>query len=418
LALNTEVDRDIPPCLYGDSMRIGQILLNYINNAIKFTRRGSVSLRVHLLHMDDKQCQLRFEVSDTGIGLSQEQITRLFQSFEQADASTTRQFGGTGLGLAICKQLAGLMGGQVGVDSKEGEGSTFWASLPLAIAPTFILAGDAMTGGVAATMPDKLRGLNILLAEDNLLNQQIAKELLEEYGVRVSIANNGREAIEQLQNRQFSCVLMDVRMPEMDGIEATQCIRANPQTADTLIIAMTANARTEDRDECLQAGMNDFISKPVDPAQFFRVLLNWLEPAENRPIPLAEQEDKIAIKSGQTQLEVDVAVISRMVKNNPEKIVRFTRTFIDSTRSGVEGIQQAMNDQSMEQLAQLAHRFKSSTRSMGAARLSDLLERLEKEAQASNSPALRATVSDIAATWQRIEAELAEYIRTIESVDA
>jgi CheY-like chemotaxis protein len=268
----------------------------------------------------------------------------------------------------------------------------------------------------------RLRGLHILLAEDNLINQQIARELLEEHGIKVTVANNGHEAIEQLSDGHFDCVLMDVRMPEMDGIEATQLIRANPDTANTLVIAMTANARLEDREECQQAGMNDFISKPVDPAQFFRVLLKWLHPLakpEDVAVDLLPESKTNAQESIEpTGGEVNTAMIAAMVKNNPDKIVRFTRTFLSSTREGIGSIHQALAAQDIAQLIQSGHRFKASCHSMGASRLSALMAQLEDQAKAGDLASLETTVAAIDAAWQSIETELTDYIRRIEKAGA
>ena len=413
LSLNIDVDRDIPPFLSGDSMRIGQILLNYINNAIKFTVKGSVNLQAHLLERDEHNCLIRFEISDTGIGLSAEQISRLFQSFEQADASTTRKFGGTGLGLSISKQLAEMMGGNVGVDSEPGQGSTFWATVRVGIAPA-MNGQDNESTDAQAGQPLQLGGLRILLAEDNLLNQQIARELLEEHGVIVSVANNGREAINQLEGSRFDCVLMDVRMPEMDGLEATELIRANPDWREIPIIAMTANARTEDRRDCLAAGMNDFISKPVDPEQFFSILQKWLKPLSAHPSVAVNPAEKTEMPGtdaiASTDAEIDTRIIAGMVKNNPVKIVRFTQVFLDSTGPGMVNIQQALAAGDCEGLIQLGHRFKSSAKSMGALRFGALLAELETSAQAGDLEKAKSLVDEINASWQRVEAELKDFI--------
>ena len=419
LALNVTVDAEIPTDFYGDSMRIGQILLNFINNAIKFTDKGSVSLRILRLKTENEHCHIRFEVSDTGIGLTQEQMNRLFRSFEQADVSTTRKFGGTGLGLAICKQLAGLMGGHVGVDSRYGEGSTFWATLRLEMAPAGSTDSSDPMQGEAAFLPERLKGLHILVAEDNQINQQITRELLEEYGITVTIAENGREAIAQLADQPVDCILMDVRMPEMDGIEATRLIRANPDTAHMPIIAMTANARLEDRAECAQAGMNDFISKPVDPPQFFRVLLRCLNLQSNSTdwavnLP-AEPEINPEPANQSLTDEINTTVIAAMVKNNPEKIIRFVQTFLISTRPGIAGIQQAVAGGDMAHLTQTGHRFKASCHSMGATRLSELMKQLEAQAKAQDLRGIEDTVAKIELTWQRIEVQMATYITQLEN---
>lgn len=402
LSLLIEIDPEIPGQLCGDGIRISQILLNYVNNAVKFTEKGSVSLRARLLDKNENSCRIRFEVEDTGPGLSGEQMARLFQSFEQADLSVARKFGGSGLGLAISKQLAELMGGKVGVDSVLGQGSTFWAWVNVEIAAVDLAAPASPPVAGLETAPAGISGLRILLAEDNLLNQQIARELLEEYGVLIEVANNGREAIDWLQREHFDCVLMDMRMPEMDGVEATRRIRANPPWRAIPIIAMTANARTEDRNECLQAGMNDFISKPVEPAQFFRILLKWLHPAD--PAMAGE-----ALAQSAASEEVDIGVLASLARNDPRRMGRLCKIFLESTRTGIGQMFAAHGQGDLPALGQIGHRFKSSARSMGAGHLADLFGHLEAAAKAGESEP-GALCSEIAAVWQRIELQLTAFL--------
>ena len=279
LELAFDLDPALPPMLVGDPLRLGQVLINYTNNAIKFSERGRVEVRARMVDGGAQHCLVRFEVSDQGIGLSEAEIAKLFVSFQQADASTTREYGGTGLGLAICKELAGLMGGDVGVDSEPGVGSTFWFTARLGVPAGAALLdqlGDAAAGLLAQGDSPTLRAARILLVEDNTFNQQIAQELLEESGATVYLANNGVEALQILEQAGFDCVLMDLQMPQMDGLEATRRIRATPRLAALPVLAMTATATTEMRMRCLDAGMNDFISKPIRPALMCQTIAAWL----------------------------------------------------------------------------------------------------------------------------------------------
>ncbi len=418
LELIFSIAPDVPPTLVGDSLRVGQILINYANNAVKYTEQGEVVIAARLKERTDHDVLLHFSVSDTGIGLTDEQISRLFQSFSQADSSTTRRFGGTGLGLAISKNLAGLMGGEVGVTSVPGSGSTFWftvrlgiSALPrrvllpkadlrgrkalvvddniharavlrgmlegmtfkvndvasgaealralqsadangepfdvvyldwrmpemdgmetaryiqaLGLAPEPVLlmvsahgreemiheAGSlGLTGvlvkpvspsvlfdttmqalgesrfesrfgglGTAAGMEQlaEVRGARILLAEDNDINQQIACELLQDAGFTVEVAENGQIALDKVQQADYDLVLMDMQMPVMDGIDATVAIRRISRLNAMPIVAMTANAMAEDRQSCLKAGMNDFLTKPIDPDGLWKMLRKWIRP--------------------------------------------------------------------------------------------------------------------------------------------
>lgn len=270
LVFNLQCSPVVPRYILGDALRLTQILVNFANNAVKFTDHGSVTIRVGVLDEAADEVRLRFEVADTGIGMTAEQQSRLFCVFQQAEASTTRRYGGTGLGLAISKQLAGLMGGEVGVESVPGAGSMFWftARVGRATADQVAVADEV----VATYCPLGLQGLRVLLAEDNELNRQVATELLEQAGARVTPAGNGQEALDRLAEGVFDCVLMDMQMPEMDGLEATRRLRANPACSALPVIAMTANASAQDRERCLAAGMNDFVAKPVDPGRLNAVL--------------------------------------------------------------------------------------------------------------------------------------------------
>ena len=264
--------------LLGDATRLSQALVNYVGNAIKFTDSGQISLRVRCLAEDDDAVLMRFEVADSGIGIPQEAIGRLFSAFEQADNSTTRRYGGTGLGLAITQKLAQMMGGDVGVESREGVGSTFWFSARLKKADHCLGKAPGRTAETAeAVLMREHAGRRILLVDDEPINQEVARIILEDAGLQVELAANGREAADMIERAAFDLVLMDMQMPVMDGLEATQHIRGMPNRTTLPILAMTANAFAEDRARCLAAGMNDFIAKPISPNQLYSLVLRWLE---------------------------------------------------------------------------------------------------------------------------------------------
>jgi len=286
LELVYEIHPDLPRQLRGDPLRLEQVLINFTSNAIKFSERGRVHVRARLLEERDQHMVVRFEVQDRGIGMSEDEVAQLFQSFHQADTSTTRRYGGTGLGLVISQQLAELMGGRVGVESRLGEGSTFWFTArldrPSRAMPDEVDGGDSGNGANAydpqqAGLFESIRGASILLVEDNIFSQQVGQELLEDGGATVCVANNGKEAIDLLLKERFDCVLMDVQMPVMDGFEATRLIRAHPRLSGTLVIAMTANAGRDDQQRCMDAGMDEFVTKPVAPRLLFAVLAKWLD---------------------------------------------------------------------------------------------------------------------------------------------
>jgi len=259
LRMSSEISPATPRYLKGDPGRLRQILFNLAGNAIKFTSKGDVRILVDSRALDDGRHMLSVKVRDTGIGIAGDQIDRLFSRFNQADSSIARRFGGTGLGLAICKQLTELMGGRIGVDSEEGKGSTFWFELPLAEGQTVQIEAPAQAAG-----PATLRSLRILVAEDNQVNQMVIGLMLRQLGHQADIVTNGIEVCEQVQKAPYDLILMDMQMPEMDGITATATIRKLPSAAAKLpIIALTANAMEGDRERYLSAGMDDYVAKPI-----------------------------------------------------------------------------------------------------------------------------------------------------------
>ena len=510
---------DLPHKLIGDPLRLSQILINYGNNAIKFTEKGEVIIYAEVLERDDEDIFIKFNVSDTGIGLTKEQKSKLFQSFQQADTSTSRKFGGTGLGLAIAKQLAGLMGGDVGVESEYGKGSTFWFTAKFQIDKTiskrvlfkedltgkrilviddneaarFIMkdmltamslevtlaesAEEALRQGVEANnmgqpfelifvdylMPPgmngidfikafkeligsstppcilvtayvsdelihdssiegvehvipkpvnasllfetilsifnlfttessinsyeagnknkdiaMLKGVRILLAEDNLLNQQIATEILGDEGLEIDVANNGQEAVDMVNKAAYAMVLMDMQMPIMDGLEATQTIRKNFSNQDLPILAMTANASDADREKCLASGMDAHITKPIDPDLLFTEIAKWIKP-KNTP-PIAKKTPTIATKETQTIPEIKGVDTNQGLKVAAGKVslyIKMLKTFSTDQDNAVERIKKAIEKNDFATAQLLAHTLKGTCGSIGATELQKKAEILE-----------------------------------------
>lgn len=268
----------------GDPFRIGQILLNLVGNALKFTQQGSISLRVMVVNEEANGLLLRWEVQDTGIGISNDNQARLFTAFEQADGSTTRKYGGTGLGLAISKRLANMMGGEIGVDSASGSGSTFWFTTRLGLDNDHTAAVEDSQSEKSAEeqLLSIHSGIRVLLAEDEPVNQEISLMLLEDVRFEVDLADDGIEAVRLARLNHYDLILMDIQMPNLSGHDATRAIRENSINMTTPILAMTANAFDEDRQACLQAGMDDHIGKPINPDLLYRVLLKWLTGRGNK----------------------------------------------------------------------------------------------------------------------------------------
>jgi len=256
----------VPAIMIGDANRIGQIVANYLGNAIKFTESGNVSVHLSGQPKGDGTCRLRVSVTDSGIGIAPDIIPRLFQKFSQADNSTTRKFGGTGLGLAICRELAQLMGGEVGVDSTPGKGSTFWFAVDCGMADSTVLPlPEAGARSRLLALPGERR-LRLLVVEDNQVNQVVICSMLRSAGHECDIAKDGRDAITAVQKHDYDGVLMDIQMPVIDGVEATQRIRKLGEKYLRLpIIALTANAMAGDEEHYLGLGMNDYVPKPIDP---------------------------------------------------------------------------------------------------------------------------------------------------------
>ncbi|MBL8210255.1 MAG: response regulator [Bryobacterales bacterium] len=271
LACRLEADPQLPELVSGDGQRIRQVLVNLLANAVKFTLRGSVVLACTVRQRSAESVRLRFEVTDTGIGIATESQATLFEPFVQADASFTRRFGGSGLGLAISHRLVELMGGEIGFHSAPEQGSTFWFEIPLATA-----ASPRETPALPQSAPLPWAPARLLLAEDNAINQMVAIRLLRKLGIEAVVAANGREAVELARAERFDVILMDCQMPEKDGFAATQEIRAGGPSRGAAIIALTANALRGERDRCLASGMNDYISKPVSLDALRLVLGRWL----------------------------------------------------------------------------------------------------------------------------------------------
>ncbi len=275
IELNSEINEQLPDVIVGDPTRVRQILVNLITNALKFTSEGEVSITINIKEKTEDRVLLRIEVSDTGVGIPLDKQQKLFSAFTQADGSTTRKYGGTGLGLAIVRQLVEMMNGELGVDSDAGKGARFWFEIPMGISQTALEVSPSKS----QTENRKLEG-RVLLVEDNPVNEMVARKMLEKLGLDSVTATNGQQALDILESELVDAVLMDCQMPEMDGFEATRRLREREKLADAValpIIAMTANVMEGDRERCLQAGMDDYLGKPVRMDELESTLRRWLD---------------------------------------------------------------------------------------------------------------------------------------------
>ena len=275
LVLETAIDPAVAQDVSGDFGRLQQVLYNLVGNAIKFTETGTVRVHVDEINRTPKGVELRFEISDSGIGIAEDAIDQIFEKFSQADTSTTRLYGGTGLGLTICRQLVEAMGGKIGVDSTLGQGSTFWFTTSLKIGTE--RSSVDREGDTGDKIPGVGRPLRILVAEDNAVNQEVIAMTLENDGHTVACVENGAEAIQAVQASTYDLVLMDIQMPEMDGIAAVKQIRALPAPVGSIpVVALTANAMVGDRESYIEAGMDDHAAKPIVPAELFETIRRLL----------------------------------------------------------------------------------------------------------------------------------------------
>ncbi|MGL1891831.1 MAG: ATP-binding protein [Spirochaetaceae bacterium] len=378
LKLIIDNDKDMDVYFSGDPLRLSQILLNLSNNAIKFTNSGSITIKSRIIQINDNITTMKFEVTDTGIGLTDNQTTKLFQSFVQADTSTTREYGGTGLGLAISKKLTELMGGEIGVESTYGEGSTFYFTIKLESAINDENQG-VDNSDISISEMDLIRGATLLLVEDNKINQQVAMETLESEGFIVDIAEDGFEAIDAIGNKNYDLVLMDLQMPRMGGYEATIEIRKNEQFEDLAIVAMTADAMTGVREQVKDAGMNDYVSKPIIPEELWRVLIKYIK-AGKRILP---ETYRHSIKS-----DIDINVIPQIeglntqeglshLNGNVDLYIKLLINFKDNYINVPKDISSAIEIDDYNTAVRMVHTIKGISANIGAISLTESSQKLE-----------------------------------------
>jgi PAS domain S-box-containing protein len=409
---------DVPRWLRGDETRLRQAILNYASNAVKFSEQGCIRLSSKVLEEYSDEFLIRFEVQDTGIGISKQQQASLFEAFSQADISTTRKYGGTGLGLAITKRLAVMMGGDAGVESNIGLGSTFWltARLKRGHARQSMHVTSSLVHA-ETLLRQQYAGARVLLAEDNQINREVALELLRDVGLAVDVAENGRVVLDKFANQSYDLVLMDVQMPEMDGLAATRALRQQSTLVDLPILAMTANAFDDDRNACLEAGMNDFVPKPVVPELLYGKLLNWLSKtsaaiANNAVLPLPTPTADFCMDDLQFDVidGLDSTQALQLLKGDVGIYQHLLKLFADTHAEDMQRVLKLIVANEITQAQRLTHGLKGVAGVLGARHVLDSLKLLDgalRQASPSETLIHLAELCDLAIR------RLVEAIRTL-----
>ncbi|MDM8524031.1 ATP-binding protein [Desulfococcaceae bacterium HSG8] len=428
-----EKDQNLPETLVGDPLRLRQILINLIDNAIKFTEKGEVSVRVRCQAHESDTVLSEFSVRDTGIGISAEHIDKLFSAFTQADGSTTRKYGGTGLGLAISGKLTKLMGGEIKVESEPGRGSTFAFTLPFRIASGQKASDSEPRMEICDA---KLSNIRVLLVEDNVINQEVTTEILRDFGVEVETASDGKKAIEllcrEMTPHPYDIVLMDIQMPEMDGFEATRVLRkwenevrnyepgSRNQELRIPIIAMTAYAMKGDRENCLESGMDDYVTKPVNAEQLITTLGRWIKKAVVRPLPVVFRTEEttgsamkpLSMENREPYEAIDFKAGVKRLRGNEKLFLKLLKTFMRDYADIADEIKNAINRNEKDHACHLTHKIKGVAGNLSANELHLAAQTLEAAVGEENQGTVMTAFRDMEAALMRV----LERIRELEDI--
>ncbi len=408
-------DPGVPRWIRADQGRLRQIILNLAGNAIKFTARGEVVIRVHLVENHESAGYLRFEVSDSGIGIPADKLHHLFQPFSQVDGSITRRFGGTGLGLSISKRLIELMGGEIGVHSREGKGSTFWFTLPVKhSAPDVTLSPEVTAGEIASESTTKPIIGNILLVEDNPTNQLVTRTLLQKRGHRVTVAENGAVAVELLTRERFDLVLMDCQMPVMDGFEATRELRTNPAVLapHTPVIAVTANAMEGVRETCLAGGMDGYLTKPLNESELEATIQRMLGGNATAAITRLQQAEPLPTSQGASNEPIlfDAKDMLGRFGGDVEIALVLLDSLLEDIPRALAVLNQALQAGDLESAAREAHTIKGLAGSGGVQGLSTCAREVEMLCRSGNRAQAQARLPELERLTALARAEWEKYL--------
>ncbi len=422
--LRLEVERaaDLPELLQGDPLRLLQVLSNLIGNALKFTERGSIRVSVACLEQTPADALLRFAVTDTGVGIAPDRIGQLFAAFQQADASITRQYGGTGLGLSICKRLVELMGGEVGVDSRPGEGSTFWFTVRLGRVQPGAGAAHELIGMAPSHEPASwtqllgrlapIQGARVLVVDDNPTNLLVASGYLGKMGLQVETAGSGRQAIELAGGGRFDAILMDLQMPEMDGLTASRAIRARESGRRVPIIALTAAARMVDRSATLAAGMDEHVTKPIDPVLLADALLRWIAPDQaSQALIAAAGQATGGIATSTTDKALDTGRALQALAGDADLLHEVLASFAEQFGSARAQLEQALALRQFDAAARLVHTISGLAPTLGADSLQPLARQFEAALQQQDG----AMLADFCQALDAVLAAIDEWLRAADA---
>ncbi len=433
--LTCALAESVPSVLLGDPVRLQQILMNLVNNAVKFTNQGSIILTVTVAEASASHALVRFEVQDTGIGIEPAAQAKIFEAFSQADGSTSRKYGGTGLGLSIVKQLVQLMEGTVGVGSENGQGATFWCTARLEKISgntregrkrSTSRRGDVEPNGVSKIPETKVAGARVLLAEDNPVNREVAVCMLEQLGCQVVAVKHGRDAVAKTECAQFDMVLMDCQMPEMDGFSATKAIRDGEQRTGghVPIVALTAYAINGDRERCLAAGMDDYMTKPFTQGELGKMIQQWVRRPGDEAAATADQSRAVPAEPVQSPSDLteqrtrqaplralsDVPLADQVLEQiralrrpgRPDPVAKILTSFLESSATYVSAIHQAVAHQDAEALFHAAHALKSSSAMIGAMGLSSVLGDFELLGRQGNVAGSHERMAELDAVYEAV----------------
>ncbi|MCP4750445.1 MAG: response regulator, partial [Proteobacteria bacterium] len=410
LKYECQISARTPNGVVGDPARLSQILHNLLSNALKFTEKGRISVKVDVMHETDDDITLRFSVEDTGIGIPKSKQAQIFESFTQADSSITHRFGGTGLGTTISKELTELMGGEIGLRSESGQGSTFWftALFRKIDNPQIIDLLSSEHKKEKHSDDTKHWDGHVLLVEDYKTNQLVAMRYLENVGCRVELAENGQQAVELFNRGQYDLILMDVNMPVMDGFAASRLIRDQEQStgARIPIIALTANAFAEDREKCFAAGMDDFLEKPLQRKKLYAKLEKWLEDTDDSAsaseFPPESVDTRESIPEA-TSLPMQMDKAVDMFAGDEKTMRETAAVFLESVAQQMTTVKHALENQDTETIRMEAHSIKGGALTLAAGALVDAALKLEKKAEVGDLSSAQALIKEILNQKQQLE---------------